>query len=273
MLKTTLFIGFIVISYSLFGQCAMKNTVFASGEKATYNVYYNLGFVWFAAAEVVFETKSKIKNNKKAYHFISTGYTLPHYDWIYKVRDTYQAIADSATLSPIWFSRNTSEGNSKVNNSYEFDYAKKLIYSSIEDSESPKFADTLQLKDCVLDVLTAIYYCRNIDFSKLKKNDTVPLKMILDNKITSLFIRYLGKEDVELKDERRYNCVKFSILLVEGSIFSGGEDMIVWVTNDKARVPVQIKAKIMVGSIYANLEKVKGLKWPITAQIPNKTSD
>ncbi|NJK87753.1 MAG: DUF3108 domain-containing protein [Bacteroidales bacterium] len=75
-----------------------------------------------------------------------------------------------------------------------------------------------------------------------------------------MFIRYLGKETIETKEGIKYNCIKFSSLLVEGTIFKGGEDLIVWVTDDKNRVPVLVQAKILVGSVKAYLTGTEGLR-------------
>ena len=42
-------------------------------------------------------------------------------------------------------------------------------------------------------------------------------------------------------------------MLVKGTIFKGGEDLLVWVTDDNKRVPVLVEAKILVGSVKAIL--------------------
>lgn len=265
-----LLIIWLLMSKIVFSQCDVYNYVFQVGEKASYEVYYKLGFMWFNAAEVSFEIKQAQVNNKAAFHFYSVGKTLPNYDWLFMVRDTFQSKADITTLAPLWFLRNSSEGGYAVNNSYLFNYRKSKIYSKVENSKKPKFKDTLDIEGCPLDVLTAIYVCRNIDFKKLNLNDTVPLKIIIDNEIFPLYIRFLGSEDITLNNENRYNCVKFSILLVEGTIFKGGEDMTVWVTNDNARVPVKVEANILIGSVIVYLNKVRGLKWPITSLLKNE---
>lgn len=261
MTKYLLFILIMLFSKLMLAQCNIKNEVFQTGESATYNVYYKIGFVWFNAAEVKFEANYKKYKNKPSYHLVSVGNTLPNYDWIYKVRDTYQSIVDTNTLTPYWFKRNTSEGGRRVNNSYTFEDS--LIYSSIIKDDDPEIKDTLQSKQCTSDVLSAIYACRNINFKELEINDTVPLNMVLDNEIYSLYIRYLGTDSTQIRNEKIYDCLKFSILLVEGSIFKGGEDMTVWVTNDKVRVPVRVEAKILIGAIIAELNTVEGIKYPM----------
>jgi hypothetical protein len=56
-------------------------------------------------------------------------------------------------------------------------------------------------------------------------------------------------------------------MLVEGTIFSGGEDLTVWVTDDKNKIPVLIKAKILVGSVKGVFQSAENLKFPLTARI------
>jgi len=249
-----------LLSANSFGQCYYKNRCFSSGEKVSYNVYYKLGFLWFNAAEVTFSVKTITYNNKPAYKYISKGRSLPGYDWIFKVRDSYVSISDTSELKSLYFSRNTNEGNYSVNNSYFFDYNKNKIYSTIQNSKTPKYNDTLKLKKCTYDMLTAVYACRNINFSNLRRNDTTILKMLVDNKIYNLYFRYLGKENVEINDSLSYRCRKFSALMIEGTIFSGGEDLQVWISDDKAKIPVKVVANILIGSVVAKIDKIQGNK-------------
>lgn len=249
---------------NLLAQCNVQNQTFRSGEYALYQVYYNWGFIWLHAAEATFETRPALWGNKKAYHFVSTGKTLPNYDWFFKVRDVYQSIADSATLSPLWFSRVTSEGGFQVNNQYTF--KQNVIHSSIQNSSIPRKTDILTYSGCVYDLLTAIYATRTISYNQLRVNDTVLIRAVVDNEIFPLSIRYLGVEEIENKDEVNYRCQKFAVELVAGTIFTGGEEMVVWVTDDKAKVPVRVEAKILIGSIVAHLSSVSGNIWPLNAK-------
>ena len=255
-----LFVFAMLLSANSVGQCYYKNKCFTSGEGVSYNVYYKLGFLWFNAAEVTFSVKTIIYNNKPAYKYISKGRSLPGYDWIFKVRDYYESISDTSQLKSLYFLRNTSEGNYSVNNSYRFDYNKNKIYSTIQNSKTPKYNDTLTLEKCTYDMLTAVYACRNINFSTLHPNDTIVLKMLVDNKIYNLYLRYLEKESVEINDSLSYGCRKFSALMIEGTIFSGGEDLQIWISDDKAKIPVKVVANILIGSVVAKVDKIQGNK-------------
>ncbi len=112
-----------------------------------------------------------------------------------------------------------------------------------------------------------MYYARNVDLSKYKKNDKIPLTFVIDNKIYTLYGRYLGKEVIKTKKQTKYRCIKLKLLLVEGTIFKGGEDLVVWVTDDKNRIPIKISAKILVGSIKVYLSSTTGLRYKLNSKI------
>ncbi len=135
-----------------------------------------------------------------------------------------------------------------------------------EQKRSPRL-DTVPITPCAFDPLTMIYYSRNIDFSKYKTNDTIPISLFLDNKVYSLYIHYLGKEKLKMDDKIVYNCIKFSPLLVEGTIFKGGEGMTVWASDDKNRIPLYVEAPILVGTVKAKILSWKGLRNPMEAKV------
>lgn len=226
---------------------------FKGGEKVTYRAVYNWGFIWINAGDVVFSVKDSLYNGVESYYLNSTGWSLKQYDWFYKVRDKFESIVSKDSLKPFWFIRNTYEGGNVVYNRYNFDYnSSKLLINSFT-SDRPLKQEIITLKPNTYDVLSAIYYCRNIDFEKLSKDQKIPLTMAIDNEVFNLYIRYLGRETVTLHGGKTYSTFKFSAMLVRGTIFKGGEDLFVWVTDDKFHIPVLVEAKILVGSVKAIL--------------------
>ncbi|MCK5823692.1 MAG: DUF3108 domain-containing protein, partial [Bacteroidales bacterium] len=176
----------VFISYS---QCDSKVTAFTYGEKVTYSIYYNLSFLWFNAGEAHFDIYKKTHKNHSVFYFKSYGKTINHYDWFYKVRDSYEAFSEPDTLKSIKFYRNTYEGGYKVKNKFFFNNGKNKIYTITQNTNKPLTYDTLNYDACTFDVLTAIYYCRNIDYSKYQINDTIPVCVIIDNEICHLYLR------------------------------------------------------------------------------------
>ena len=261
---------FLVILFSLLSagaisQCFDSNFAFQENERIEYEVYYNWGFIWLNAGYVDFKVKPGSYIGRSVYHFDAWGSSHKSYDWIFKVRDRYQSYLDRETLRPLWFLRENYEGGFEVNNRYIFDQYNNKVYSYTQNSDRPFKKDTVSNTSCTFDIHSVVYYCRNLDFSHMAPGDSVPLSSIIDNEVFDLYIRYLGKENITTKEGKGYRCIKFSALLVEGTIFKGGEDLFVWVTDDLNRIPVLVDAKILIGSVKAYLVDMTGLRNPVAS--------
>ena len=213
----------IVIVWSNFeilkAQCKPAIWSFQAGEELYYDVVYNWGFIWLEAGKVDFKVTKEHLSGREVFHFASTGISLKKYDWFFKVRDYYDSWAEMADLEPIKYSRNTSEGKQKADNKYRFDYELQKIYTNTWNSKRKRKLDTLALSPCIFDIMTAVYYVRTLDLSKYKISEKIPITMIVDNEIFELYGRYQGKETIKTREKKKYKCLKFSISLVEGTMF------------------------------------------------------
>lgn len=262
----------LLLTYSIVAksQCAEKNQAFSTGEKLKYEVYYNWGVIWLNAGFATFDIEAGKKDSQETYVFKSTGSSYKNYDWIYKVRDYFESTVSQENFQPVEFMRDCQEGSYKVYNHYDFQHHLSRVITTLESSKVERRTDTIKLKNCSYDVLSMIYSARNINYSKYQANDKIPISILIDNELHDLYIRYLGKETITTKNGKTYNCIKFRPLLVEGTIFGGGEDMVVYVTDDPNRLPVLIEAKILVGSIKAMLDEAEGLRHPLRALVFKK---
>lgn len=258
------------VFFQLKSQCLENIEPFIIGERVDYEVFYNWGFIWVNAGEVSFTVKPDLYDGQPVYHFLSEGNSKANYDWLYKVRDTYESKVAVDRFQPLWFKRDTYEGKFKVDEEYHYMPEKNKVAFTLKDSDNPLIKDTLDVKPCSFDVLTMVYYARTLDFSKYKKGDKIPINVLIDGESHGLYIRYLGTEVIETREKKKFDCIKFKPLLVEGSIFQGGEDMTVYVTNDKNKIPILVEAKIIFGSIKAYLTNSTNIKHPETALIEGK---
>jgi hypothetical protein len=241
-------------------ECSVKTRNFLPGEILTYEVAYNWGVIWVDAGFAVFKANLGDYQGRKVYHFSGVGRTHDRYDWIFKVRDFYESYADTITLRPYKFFRDSREGSEHIIEDCRFSYKSGKAYSSIKKGKKTQI-DSAAINPCTIDVMTAIYYARCIDFSKYKPNDTIPIELFLENKNYPVYIRYLGKEEKEIQGWGKFKCIKFRPLLIEGTIFKGGEDMVVWVSDE---------TPILVGKIKVRITAMKGLRYPLTSLIGEK---
>ena len=240
--------------------CGGRNTSFKDGEQLTFKVFYNVGRVWMGAGEATFTTALEQLNGHSVYHVTGDGKTLKSYEWMYKVRDRYETFIDAATMLPMKFVRNVNEGGFKIYNNVTFNQTRQQAVSTGGIFNIPK---------CTQDVLSAIYYARNIDYNKYKPGAKIPFTMFLDDKVYTLYIRYIGKEKIETR-YGTFNAIKISPLLIEGTIFKGGEQMAVWVSDDADHLPVRVDSPILIGSIKVDLVGYANLRNPLAGLINKK---
>jgi hypothetical protein len=119
---------------------------------------------------------------------------------------------------------------------------------------------------CIQDVVSSVFYARNIDFSKLNPDDRISFSMFLDNQVYNMYIRYIGKETIKTK-YGKFNAIKFKPLLLKGTIFDDGENMTVWVTDDANHIPVRIESPIVVGKVKIDMMNYENIRHPLTSLI------
>jgi len=254
---------------SVFAQHNYAYGKFGAGEKFKLDIFYNWHFIWLNAGWVTFEIRDTSWNGQPAYHLFSQGATNTGYDWFYKVRDTYQAIVNKNDYLPYWFKCNTYEGGFWDNEEVSFNYQDSIAITKTENSKQPYRVDTLKITKNITDLLSAIYISRSVVFNQIKIGEKIPVPVIIGNKIYNLHFRYLGTELVTTRTGNCYRCRKFAVMMVDGTIFSGGEDLTAWITDDQNCAPVLLEAKIAVGSVKAFLVEMSGNRWPLENVIKN----
>ena len=237
--------------------CGKKNTSFKDGEQIKMRVYYSTLGIYIAAGEATFTTAYEKYNGKPAFHCTGEGKTYSFFDKFFKVRDRYETYIDTATMLPIKFIRNVEEGKTKIYNNVSFNHAAGTAVST---------NGVFKVPSCIQDVISSIYYSRNIDFSKYSPGSKIPYDMFLDDEIYHLSLSYVGKEIVKTRFGK-FHAIKFIPLLIKGTIFQGGEKMNVWVSDDPNHVVLRVESPISVGSVKIDMMGYQHLRYPLSSQI------
>lgn len=219
--------------------------------------------MWVGAGQVTFSIDRESFRGKDCFKFKGYGITHKRYDWFYKVRDTYQAFSTVDGLVPQKFTRDVSEGSFYFYEQNLYDHPTRKIYTVLKVKEHPIKVDTVELETESFDVLSLLYYYRNLDFDSYEIGEQIPIKMVIDRETHNLYIRYLGKDVYEHDELGDLECHIIAPLLVAGTIFREGERMKVWFTADENQIPIYVESDIRIGSIRAEIKTIKGLKYPL----------
>jgi Protein of unknown function (DUF3108) len=240
--------------------CGIKNKAFQTDEVVTMKVFYSAMGAYIGAGEATFTTTLERFNGKAVYHCVGEGKSYSFFDGFFKVRDRYESYIDTGNLVPYKFVRNVDEGGYKKYNNVTFNQAAGTAVSTNGVFKTP---------NCIQDVVSAVYYARNIDFSKYKVDDKIPFDMFLDDEVYHLYIRYMGKEKIKTR-YGKFNAIKFKPLLIKGTIFEGGEKMNAWVSDDPNHLLLRVESPIAVGSIKVDMMSYKNLRYPLTSLVAVK---
>jgi Protein of unknown function (DUF3108) len=233
----------------------IRNTAFNAGEALTYKVSYVVAGISLSGGEATFNTSLEKFQGKSVYHVVAEGKS--YHDMLFKVRDKYETYIDTSTLQPYKFIRDVNEGGYKTFEDVSFYKSTKTAITN---------TGTYDVPVCIQDVLSAVFYARNIDFDKYKPNDKIPFDMFLDRQVYHLYIRYLGRQTIRTK-YGKFRTFKFKPLLVKGTMFEGGEKMTVWVTDDPNHIAVRVESPIVVGKVSVDMTWYRNLRYPLSSLV------
>lgn len=231
----------------------VKNNAFKVGEKLTFDVKY--GFVTAGIATFEIPNIKRI-SGRDAYHVVFEVNTVPSFDMFYKVRDRYETYIDVQGLFPWRFEQHIREGNYSRDFSAFFDQRKGKAKTSEGEYDIPKYVN---------DIVSAFYYARTLDYSGLKVGDKIPLKNFYKNKVYDLDVVYHGKETIKV-DAGEFNCIIVEPLVQEGGLFKSEGSILIWLSDDEAKIPIRVKTKVVVGAIDADLTSYSGVAGKLTSK-------
>jgi hypothetical protein len=244
--------------------CTQQNNTFQDGEKITYKMYYNWKFVWVAAGEVTFN----VKDLGDQYYLSAIGRTYRSYDPFFKVRDTYECYVDKNTLLPTVSIRQVEEGKYRLYDKVTFDHQRNVAKSLRGKSKESAEVTEYPIDNCIHDILSIVYFARNIDFEDMKSGQKIPVNLFMDKETWPLSVTYKGRQEKKrIKGNGKFKTMQFSPELISGEYFQEGDEMNVFVSDDKNRLPLIIESPLTVGYVKAVLKDYKNLKYDMSADL------
>lgn len=215
----------------------VENLAFGVGEK----LYFNINYGFVNAGTATMEVADLIDyNDHPAFQIVSTAKSNNFFSTFYPVRDRVESIFDAVGLFSWRFEKVLREGSYRQNLKYEFDQMNhKVAYKD----------DTLDIASYCQDALSVLYYVRT---QKLEPGKSIFVDNFTDGKNYPLEVKVLRREKVKV-EAGDFDCLVVEPLLRSSGIFKHEGRLTVWLTDDRLRMPVQMKSKVVVGSITAEL--------------------
>jgi hypothetical protein len=233
---------------------SIEQNAFGVGEELIFDVNY--GFITAGQAMMTIPRYSWQKG-RKCYEVQFLVKSKPLFDHLYYVRDRYETHIDAEGLFPWKFTQRIREGKYKRDFSARFDHEGQKAYTTEGEYPLPPFTQ---------DVLSAFYYMRSVDFSRLRPGQKMELQNFYKDTTYTLTVVYHRKETVKV-GAGTFRTIVLEPIMEEGGLFKASGRILVWLTDDERRIPVQVDAEIPIGSITSELIEYKGINGPIRAKI------
>ena len=239
---------------------------FMDGEQITFVAYYTWGLINTGVGELTTVVSHKGDGPEPYFETVASVKTYGFFDVFFKVRDTYEARFRARNLTPLYFSRDIHEGKYTIVNQFHFNKDHSINAHIVRSNNRIK--DTvMQGKPCTFDLMTLLYFARNIETSTMNVGDQLSLSFVIDEEIHDLFFRFMGVEQKKVPGVGTFRCKKFSASLVAGVVFTGKEEMPIWISDDENRLPIWLESPTTVGRVSARISKYQGLKFPLTSKV------
>jgi hypothetical protein len=104
--------------------------------------------------------------------------------------------------------------------------------------------------DDVMDLLSGFYFLRSLD---LEVGKEVQLQLFDSNEYSPTNVEVLRRERIELPGSRAVETLALHPLFKTAGFFRRTGDIMIWLTDDRFRVPVRMETSIALGKVTAEL--------------------
>ncbi len=244
-MKRGIFYPFLIIALGIGGVSVarkVENYAFGAGEELEFRLSYGLVNAGGARMKVA---GPYLYQGHICYRLISQAWSNRFFSLFFRVNDRVISILDKGGVFPWKFEKHLREGSFRADRFTEFDQTKHLAFDG---------KDTIEVVPFVQDVLSALYWVRT---QPMEVGKSLLVDSHADGKNYRVEVKVLKRERVKV-DAGAFNCLVIEPNLKEGTgIFKHQGKLLIWLTDDRRKMPVLMKSKVIIGSISAELIRFK----------------
>jgi len=248
-------------------KCGIENIAFQSGERLTYDLYFNWKFVWVKVGKATMNTDLTTYQGQRAWKASLVTGGNSKLDKFFTMRDTLLSYCNTE-LAPVYFRKGAREGKRYYVDELWFTYPNntcKLKMHHISSHGQHMWKDA-HYKDCIYDMMSIFLRARNFNAESMKKGDKIAMPISDASKLSHSWLTYRGKENFKIDGTKeKFRCLVFSFIERENG--ENHELIRFYVTDDQNHIPVRLDMFLSFGSAKAYLNSYKGVRSPMTSKI------
>ena len=215
---------------------------FRAGESLRFSVQYGFihaGSAWLEVPEII------DWNGHPVWRLVARAESNGFFDKVYKVRNRIESLWDQEDRFSWRYFEDRHEGKFTANDTIIFDPDSLLMRYNNGKSYS--------VDGPVQDALSSFYLTR---FHALPIGGTISFDYHASRKTAPMEVKVLGRQNVKTP-AGKFRCLVVEPLLKAGGIFKNKGRLVIWLTDDERRIPVQMKSKVLIGSVKVVLQEVR----------------
>jgi len=239
-------------SYALWNSFK-KNYLYPSEEM---NV--KITFMGIGAASVLIKMRKNLVDigSKKAYAFYARAKTASFYKWIYELDDVIESFVDVNEFVPLKYNLIQRESKKDIDHIELYDREKGMTHFRYKrvtkdgkvthrkkDKKMPHFSQ---------DFLSVFFFFRGLPL-ELGKEYVIPITT--KAKTWNMLIKPIAKVKMNVGKLKNIQAVKLQVFNKYSGDLSKAGAMEFWISDDKYRRFLQVKADTKIGKVYATLDK------------------
>jgi len=242
---------------------------FQGGEELKFDIQYKYGLVMVKAGTANFKIVESNYIDNNSYKSTLDFKTTAFFDKIFKMRDTLCSYI-TKDLRPLYHIRSIHEGNYHFKeevfiNKFTRNYTEVRVKR--ESKQLIKFDTILSSKIISYDILNLIQFIRSHDYSQWQSIPPGSISTFVGRDEVVMTIRCEGQSVIERSETLKYKTYKIALDFTD-NVFNESKNAVeIWMSDDKNRIPIKIKAKLRIGAAEVYLTSWKNLKYPFSSEI------
>ncbi|MDR6240193.1 DUF3108 domain-containing protein [Aureibacter tunicatorum] len=238
------------------------NNAFSQGEVALYKIHF--GFVNAGEATISVGDDIHIINDKPCYNLEVSGKTVGVFALAATLEDKWGTFVDTTSLLPEKFYLRVREMSYRKKQNILFEQSEDKAIVQKLNKETGEFirADTFNVPSHIRDIVSGAYFLRTFNLDTLQIGNSIRIDGFFDDTVYNMHIKLTGKEIINTKAGKKEALV-LSPILPNNKLFDGGDAIQIWLSDDTHKIPLKVKAKLLIGSLDITLkEYTPGIKHP-----------
>jgi len=221
-------------------------TIINAGEKLPFNIgeklIYDVSFAGIKAGKAFLEVLGDDDNSNEIHIRFTAKTTFP-FSSIYSINDQIDTWLDSKDLYSKKILKSINQGNYSKKSETIIDHKNFISITN---------KDTMHIEGYIYDPYSLFYVLRT---KPLIIGETIKINTVGKKKIMPIQIITKSEEAINTI-YGSFNCLVVKPFRKGSTLLKNKGDMMIWFSNDKKKIPVQIKIKLQYGSMLLKIKEI-----------------